>query len=145
MSHETVLDHFQRDRPRDYRSAVGVAGYSLEWWTVDTGGGTSAGAAYTLSGTLGQPDAGAMSGDSYRLEGGFWGGALNGVSEHKDVLAFDKKITGALEKYDEGILQMESIYPHVIGKEKDRELPIGLPAVPVWCWGLPCLAGPGWE
>ena len=36
-------------------------GYSIDWWTVDGGGGTSAGAGYSLSGTIGQPDAGAMS------------------------------------------------------------------------------------
>ena len=70
---------------------LGAAGYSLEWWTVDNGGGTSAGTGYTLSGTLGQPDAGAMSGGGYRLEGGFWGGALNGVSEQKIFLPLLRK------------------------------------------------------
>ena len=71
--------------------ALGAAGYRLEWWTVDNGGGTSAGTGYTLSGTLGQPDAGAMSGGSYRLEGGFWGGALHGVSERKIFLPLLRK------------------------------------------------------
>jgi hypothetical protein len=28
---------------------------------------------YTLSGTIGQPDAGLMTGGSYTLAGGFWG------------------------------------------------------------------------
>jgi len=41
---------------------------------VDGGGGTSSGALYTLSGPLGQPDAGGMSGGGYTLTGGFWGG-----------------------------------------------------------------------
>jgi hypothetical protein len=49
-----------------------LAGYSLPWWTVDSGGGTSIGGNYSLSGTIGQPDAGALSGGNYRLEGGFW-------------------------------------------------------------------------
>jgi hypothetical protein len=46
--------------------------YSLDWWTVDGGGGTSTGGVYTVSGTIGQPDAGVMSGGNYSLTGGFW-------------------------------------------------------------------------
>jgi len=51
-----------------------LAGYSLPWWTVDSGGGASSGGNYQLSGTIGQPDAGTLSGGNYQLEGGFWGG-----------------------------------------------------------------------
>ena len=41
--------------------------------TIDGGGVTSsAGGAFELSGTIGQPDAGAMIGDNYTLTGGFW-------------------------------------------------------------------------
>ena len=47
--------------------------YSLDWFTVDGGGGTSTGGMYSVSGTIGQPDAGAMSGGNYSLAGGFWG------------------------------------------------------------------------
>lgn len=50
--------------------------YSIEWFTVDGGGGTSSGGNYTLSGTMGQPDAGTLSGGSYTLEGGFWPGLV---------------------------------------------------------------------
>jgi hypothetical protein len=46
--------------------------YAITWWTVDGGGGTSAGSGYTLSGTIGQPDAGVMTGGGYSLTGGFW-------------------------------------------------------------------------
>jgi len=46
--------------------------FALFWDTVDGGGGTSSGGGYTLSGTIGQPDAGAMSGGNYALTGGFW-------------------------------------------------------------------------
>ena len=46
--------------------------YSLDWFTIDGGGGTSSGGSYTLNGTIGQPDAGTLSGGSYTLEGGFW-------------------------------------------------------------------------
>ena len=49
--------------------------YDLSWWTVDSGGYTfSTGGNYTLGGTIGQPDAGASSGGTYTLAGGFWGG-----------------------------------------------------------------------
>ena len=47
--------------------------YSLDWFTIDGGGGTSTGGVYSLSGTIGQPDAGGpMTGGSYSLTGGFW-------------------------------------------------------------------------
>jgi len=75
-------------------------GYDLSWSTVDGGGGTfstgglscgvpllrcaacacatgaggQAQGVYTLGGTAGQPDAGLLSGGSYTLGGGFWGG-----------------------------------------------------------------------
>jgi hypothetical protein len=47
--------------------------YSIDWYTIDGGGGTSTGGVYTVSGTIGQPDAGTMSGGNYTLQGGFWG------------------------------------------------------------------------
>jgi len=55
-------------------SASALAGYTLDWWTVDSGGDTSSGGSYSLGGTIGQPDAGTSSGGSYSLSGGFWGG-----------------------------------------------------------------------
>lgn len=49
-------------------------GYDLGWNTVDGGGYTfSTGGGYSLGGTLGQPDAGALSDGDYALAGGFWG------------------------------------------------------------------------
>ena len=47
--------------------------YTIDWSTLDGGGGTSTGGVYTVSGTIGQPDAGAMSGGNYTLASGFWG------------------------------------------------------------------------
>jgi hypothetical protein len=57
---------------------VARSGYDLSWWTVDGGGHTSSsGPIYSLGGTIGQPDAGVMSGQGYVLDGGFWpGGAV---------------------------------------------------------------------
>ena len=47
--------------------------YLIDWSTVDGGGGTSTGGVYSVSGTIGQPDAsGAMTGGNYSLTGGFW-------------------------------------------------------------------------
>ena len=50
--------------------------YSIDWFTIDGGGGTSTGGVYSLTGTIGQPDAGTMSGGSYSLVGGFWGAVI---------------------------------------------------------------------
>ena len=47
--------------------------YAITWWAVGGGGGTSSGGSHTLSGTIGQYDAGMMSGGTYTLTGGFWG------------------------------------------------------------------------
>jgi len=52
---------------------VARADLKLDWSTVDGGGGTSTGGVYTVSGTIGQPDAGTMRGGNYTLDGGFWG------------------------------------------------------------------------
>ena len=48
-------------------------GYDLSWSSIDGGGGMSSDGTYTLNGSLGQPDAGALTGSSYTLTGGFWG------------------------------------------------------------------------
>ncbi len=48
--------------------------YSIDWHAIDGGGGTSTGGVFSVSGTIGQPDAGMMSGGNYSLAGGFWGG-----------------------------------------------------------------------
>ena len=48
--------------------------YSIDWFTIDGGGGTSTGGVYSVSGTIGQPDAGpTMSGGNFTVDGGFWG------------------------------------------------------------------------
>jgi hypothetical protein len=54
--------------------AVGFAqAYTVDWYKISGGGGTSTGSVYTVSGTIGQPDAsGAMHGGNYSVTGGFW-------------------------------------------------------------------------
>ena len=47
--------------------------YSIDWYKVAGGGGTSTGGTYQVSGTIGQHDAGSpMAGGNYSLTGGFW-------------------------------------------------------------------------
>jgi len=49
--------------------------YDLSWSSVDGGGYTfSSGGAYAIGGSIGQPDAGLLTGGDYTLGGGFWGG-----------------------------------------------------------------------
>ncbi len=47
--------------------------FAINWYSIDGGGGSSTGATYTVTGTIGQPDAGTMSGGGFALAGGFWG------------------------------------------------------------------------
>lgn len=46
--------------------------FSLDWNTIDGGGGTSTGGVYSVSGSIGQPGAGTMSGGNFSVDGGFW-------------------------------------------------------------------------
>jgi hypothetical protein len=55
---------------------VSAQNYSIDWFTIDGGGGTSTGGVYSVSGTIGQPDAGTMSGGNFSLTGGFWSVAV---------------------------------------------------------------------
>jgi len=57
-----------------WATAVSALGqYSIDWYKVSGGGGTSSGGSYQLSGTIGQHDAGGpMTGGNYSLTGGFW-------------------------------------------------------------------------
>jgi hypothetical protein len=51
---------------------VTAQSYSIDWSTIDGGGGTSTGGVYSVSGTIGQPDVGTMTGGQYSVLGGFW-------------------------------------------------------------------------
>jgi len=59
-----------------YAAAAGstqAQAYSIDWFTIDGGGGTSTGGVYSVSGTIGQPDAGGpMTNGQYSVAGGFW-------------------------------------------------------------------------
>ena len=50
--------------------------FDISWFTVDGGGGRSESGdgVYSLVGTIGQADAGTLTGDGFSMEGGFWAG-----------------------------------------------------------------------
>lgn len=52
---------------------VRAQNYSIDWYKVSGGGGSSTGGLFQVSGTIGQHDAGGpMTAGSYSLVGGFW-------------------------------------------------------------------------
>ena len=55
-----------------YSTVSAQTNYSLDWWTINGGGGTSADGVYSVSGTIGQPSSSTMSGGNYAVTGGFW-------------------------------------------------------------------------
>jgi hypothetical protein len=57
-------------------TAASAQTYSLDWYTIDGGGAQALTAGgFTLSGTIGQPDAGmALKSGGFELVGGFWTG-----------------------------------------------------------------------
>lgn len=79
--------------------------YSIDWYKIAGGGGTSTGGGFSVTGTIGQPDAsGAMTGGNYSLTGGFWslyavqtpGAPLLTITfvGNQAVVSWDSSITG---------------------------------------------------
>jgi hypothetical protein len=62
--------------------------YVLAWRTIDGGGGTSSSGPYTLTGTIGQPDAAYSTGGKYELLSGFWPGGPLCIVEFEDFARF---------------------------------------------------------
>jgi hypothetical protein len=101
--------------------------FSIDWYTIDGGGGTSTDAVYTVTGTIGQSTAGNVSGDGYSLDSGFWGviateqtpgapvlvinlGPLHGeitLSWDATALGFELQETSLLD----GLLDVSSLIP----------------------------------
>lgn len=67
--------------------------FDLSWWTVNSGGGTShQSAAYSLDGSIGQPNPSpALSGSNFTLQGGFWGVGETGASNRFIYLPLVRK------------------------------------------------------
>lgn len=85
--------------------AIHAQNYSINWYKVAGGGGASTGGIYTVTGTIGQPDAsGAMTGGAYSLTGGFWSlvavqtpGAPTLMITHlgnKAIVSWDPSVSG---------------------------------------------------
>jgi hypothetical protein len=54
-------------------ASTSAQSYSVDWSTIDGGGGASTGGVYSVTGTIGQPDAGPpMTNGQYSVTGGFW-------------------------------------------------------------------------
>jgi hypothetical protein len=53
--------------------SVHAQNYTIDWFTIDCGGGASTGGVYSVTDTIGQPDAGGLIGGNFTLAGGFWG------------------------------------------------------------------------
>ena len=93
-----------------------LAAPTIDWFTVDGGGATSAGGSLQVSGTIGQPDAtsaSAMTGGTLTLTGGFWGVTLPSCTSFapadfnqdcfvdvQDLAIFKACVTGPLVPYD---------------------------------------------
>jgi hypothetical protein len=53
--------------------AANAQSFSIDWYKIAGGGGTSTGSVYAVSGTIGQHDAsGPLTGGNFSLTGGFW-------------------------------------------------------------------------
>jgi len=70
--------------------------YTIDWSTIDGGGGTSTNGQYSLTGTIGQPDAGTMSGGGFTLHGGFWGVVAAVQTEGAPWLTVTRTVTNTM-------------------------------------------------
>jgi hypothetical protein len=66
-------------------AAPAWAQHEISWFSVGGGGGHASGGGYELTGTLGQPDAGMLTGGDYTLGGGFWAGGATSVVGVRDA------------------------------------------------------------
>ncbi len=53
-------------------STARAQAYTVDWSSLDAGGGFSAGGGFAITSTVGQPDMGAASNDAFSINGGFW-------------------------------------------------------------------------
>jgi hypothetical protein len=70
--------------------------FDVNWLTIDGGAGTSTGLPYAATGTIGQADAGGMSGGSFSISGGFWGFLGSGGAVEPPLLSIRLAGTNAI-------------------------------------------------
>jgi hypothetical protein len=76
---------------------AGAQDYAIDRFKVAGGGGTSSGGAFSLTGTIGQPDAAApVSGGAFVLSGGFWGGVAAVQTEGAPLLTITRNPNGSV-------------------------------------------------
>jgi hypothetical protein len=61
--------------------------FTIDWFTIYGGGGTSSGGTYSVTGTIGQANTGVASGGAFTVISGFWPGivAESGVLPRLDI------------------------------------------------------------
>lgn len=72
------------------------ASFAIDWHSVDGGGGTSTGGAFSLGDSSGTPAAGVISGGSFSVEAGFW--SLDAVTNSSTII-FDNT-NGSVNGYE---------------------------------------------
>ncbi|MBN4082625.1 hypothetical protein JYS44_00145 [Phycisphaeraceae bacterium AH-315-B13] len=83
--------------------------FAIEKSVIAGGGGSSAGGSFSLSGTIGQHDAGSpMTGGSFSLTGGFWAGTFSSGSrlcadQNEDGLVTPTDFTAWIAAFNQGI------------------------------------------
>ncbi|MGP1273134.1 MAG: GC-type dockerin domain-anchored protein [Phycisphaerales bacterium] len=92
---------------------VAAQPFEIERFTIDGGGGTLAGGSYTLTGTIGQPDAGVLAAGSIQLSGGFWvnNAPTTGrlcADQNEDGVVDPADFTGWVVNYNGGDLRADA-------------------------------------
>ena len=97
--------------------------FEIDWYTIDGGGGASAGGSFNLTGTIAQHDASTpLAAAGYLLQPGFWPGAgaascpcdlnANGILNLDDINAFAAAFLGgdpAADLDGNGVLNLDDI------------------------------------
>jgi hypothetical protein len=79
-------------------TSVTAQNYSIDWYVIGSGGGTSQNSNYQLSGTIGQPIVGISSSPDYSLEAGFW--VSNSIAGGCSYIDGDANNNGAFNGID---------------------------------------------
>ena len=123
--------------------ATGLHGqeFAVTSFTIDSGGGTSTGNGYAVSGTIGQAEANSRSqGDGFQIDGGFWLGKvtviqkdglpalrIRGIPQANVVEIYWKKAV-ALQLHQSDDLESDSWKPVVMSPvEKDGNHVVTVP------------------
>lgn len=70
------------------RTMAAGADAVIDWWTTSGGGGPGSSSSFTLHSSIGQPDAGAGTSESYTVTGGILAGAVTASEQPPDYAIF---------------------------------------------------------